>query len=117
SLPYVVALQAVRGRVELDDFTGAPDPEVLDLAARVDWEPWPDSGYPTVFPAEISAEWTDGTGRTVHIPDVDGNAGRPWDSARVLAKFRDNCARAGAVADRAERFIEELLTARNPDIS
>jgi 2-methylcitrate dehydratase PrpD len=95
SLPYVVALQALRGRVDLDDFTGAPDPEVVALAGRVGWEPSPDSGYPAVFPAEIRARWAGGGESVVRIDDVDGGATRPWPARRVIAKFLDNCAVAG----------------------
>lgn len=117
SLPYVVALRAVHGQVTLDDFTGTPDPEVLRTAARVEWEPWPDSGYPTVFPAEIKVEWADGTTQAVHIEDVDGNAGRPWDSARVLDKFRNNCHRAGASPGSTQQLIDGVITAGSPDLS
>lgn len=110
SLPYVVALQAVRGRVELDDFTGAPDAEVLAMATRVEGEPWPDSGYPAVFPAEIAVEWRDGTRRTVRIADVDGGAARPWTTDRVVAKFSTNAGRAGIPDRQAWAFADSLTT-------
>ncbi|GEL25380.1 MmgE/Prp family protein [Pseudonocardia sulfidoxydans NBRC 16205] len=117
SLPYVVALQAVRGAVTLDDFVGDPDPEVVAVAKRVEQERWEDSGYPAVFPAEIVAELTDGTVRTVRIDDVDGNAGRPWDEERVVAKFRDNCARAGADPDTSRALVRGLLGTEVPDLT
>lgn len=117
SLPYVVALQAVRGAVALTDFAGRPDPAVLALAARVDWEPWPDSGYPAVFPAAIEVELTDGTRRTAHVEDVDGSAGRPWDAERVTGKFRDNCLRAGIAPEQAAKFSDVLIGGPGPDFS
>ena len=117
SLPYVLALQLVRGAVTLDDFLGEPDPAVLAIAARIDWEPWPDSGYPAVFPAALDAEFADGSRRTVRIDDVDGSAGRPWDAARVLGKFRDNCARAGVTPETADTVGEAFLETAQPDLS
>ncbi|MEU1981866.1 MmgE/PrpD family protein [Nocardia sp. NPDC019395] len=117
SLPYVLALQVVRGAVTLDDFIGEPDPAVLAMAARIDWEPWPDSGYPAVFPAAIEAEFADGTGRTVRIDDVDGGARRPWNAERVIGKFRDNCARADVAPDVVEQVRATLIDAPQPDFS
>ncbi|MCE3551471.1 MmgE/PrpD family protein [Pseudonocardia sp. RS11V-5] len=115
SLPYVVALQAVRGRVLLSDFAGPPDPEVLAVAARVDWEPWPDSGYPALFPAEIEVVRTDGSVRTVRIDDVDGGAGRPWASERVVEKFLRNCEATELPADRSAGFAAEVTGSGLPD--
>ncbi|MBK1783639.1 MmgE/PrpD family protein [Prauserella cavernicola] len=109
SLPYVVALRAVRGRVGLDDFTGEPDAEVVRFASRMEWEPWTDSGYPTVFPAELEAEWDDGTTRVVRVEDVDGNGTRPWGAGRVAGKFRQNCADAGIPADAADAAVRGVL--------
>ncbi|NKQ51769.1 MmgE/PrpD family protein [Amycolatopsis sp. K13G38] len=117
SLPYVVALQAVRGAVALTDFDGEPDPAVLAMAARVDREPWPDSGYPAVFPAAIEVELTDGTSRTAHVEDVDGSARRPWDAERVTGKFRDNCLRAGIAPEQAVKFSDALISGPEPDFS
>lgn len=117
SLPYVLALQVVRGGVTLDDFAGEPDPAVLAMAARIEWEPWQDSGYPEVFPATIVAEFADGSRRTVRIDDVDGGARRPWDTPRVLGKFRDNCARAGVATGVVEEVAGTLLEAPSPDFS
>ncbi|GAA2865976.1 MmgE/PrpD family protein [Pseudonocardia halophobica] len=116
SLPYVVALQAVRGRVLLSDFVGPPDAEVLAVAARVDWEIWPDSGYPALFPAEIEVEWTDGSVRTVTIDDVDGGVGRPWAADRVIEKFLGNCEAAGLPASWSVGFAAEVKDAGLPDL-
>jgi 2-methylcitrate dehydratase PrpD len=116
SLPYVVALQVVRGAVTLADFTGEPDPQVLDLARRVEWEPWPDSGYPAAFPAEIEICRTDGAIRTARIDDVDGGARRPWPPDRVIDKFLRNCTAAEVPQRRAEAVVTGLVTASEPDL-
>ncbi|WP_285489483.1 hypothetical protein [Amycolatopsis taiwanensis] len=94
-----------------------PDPAVLAMAARIDWEPWPESGYPAVFPAAIEVELTDGTTETLRIDDVDGSARRPWDAARVIGKFLDNCARVGVESTAAEKFSDALIGAAHPDLS
>ncbi|MFF5987110.1 MmgE/PrpD family protein [Prauserella flavalba] len=117
SLPYVLALQVVRGAVVLDDFLGAPDPAVLEMAGRIEWEPWQGSGYPAAFPAAIEVEFTDGTTRTVQVDDVDGGVRRPWDATRVTGKFLDNCARADVAPDQAEKFSDALTSAASPDFS
>ena len=117
SLPYVVALQAVRGQVDLDDFVGEPDPEVVRFAQRVTWEPWPDSGYPARFPAKLEAVWDDGSRQLVRIPDVDGNGSRPWDATRVIAKFRDNCAAAGVDPASTDSVAEAIVNAAQPDLA
>ncbi|MFI1462278.1 MmgE/PrpD family protein [Nocardia carnea] len=117
SLPYVLALQVVRGGVTLEDFVGEPDPAILAMADRIEWEPWQDSGYPAVFPATIEAGFADGSSRTVRIDDVDGGARRPWDIPRVIGKFRDNCARAGVAPRVAEELAGTLIEAPSPDLS
>lgn len=115
SLPYVVALSAVRGRVELDDFIGEPDPEIMRFASRVEWQPWSDSGYPQRFPAEIEIERGDGRRQVVRVDDVDGNGDRQWGADRVVRKFRDNCVAAGVPDERAEEAIGAVLHAGTVD--
>src|SRR5690606_6828656 len=117
SLPYVVALRAVRGQADLDDVDGEPDPEVVRCARRVTWEPAPDSGYPARFPAKLEAAWDDGSRQLVRIPDVDGNGSRPWDATRVIAKFRDNCAAAGVDPASTDSVAEAIVNAAQPDLA
>ncbi|KID30806.1 uncharacterized protein involved in propionate catabolism [Prauserella sp. Am3] len=109
SLPYVVALQAVHGAVGLDDFRGDPDPVVAEFASRVEWQPWPDSGYPRRFPAEIHVEWDDGRSQVVRVDDVDGNGDRRWGTDRVVRKFRDNCSAAGIATGDVDVAVRALL--------
>lgn len=111
SLPYVVALQAVRGAVTLDDFVGAADAEIIDFAEKIEWTPWHGSGYPERFPAKVDIEWSDGTVETVEIPDVDGNGSRPWGREQVVEKFTANTRRAGLAAAQIEEILHGILDA------
>lgn len=94
SLPITVATRLVEGRVDLDTFERLPGSEVLALARRIRWEPLADARFPQRFEAVIRCRMHDGSERHVVVDDVDGNPTRPPSPERVLAKFRDNAARA-----------------------
>lgn len=116
SLPYVIALRLVNGAVSIEDFEGTPNPDVVDLAKRITWEPWADSGYPERFPAEIEITLRDGSRETVTVADVNGNRTRPWDSEQVVAKFTTNAALAGLSEQSRDRVLEAFLETANPNI-
>ncbi len=105
SLPVAVAGGLVLGAVGLDTFEGPLPDAVRAVAARVRWEPLPDSRFPERFEAELAVTLQDGTITTVRIDDVYGNAGRPAAETDVRAKFHSNAGRrldpAGVAALRA----------------
>ncbi|MGO2520405.1 MAG: MmgE/PrpD family protein [Microbacterium sp.] len=109
SLPYVVALRAVRGAVTLDDFVGAADAEIIEFAEKIEWVPWHNSGYPERFPAKLDVEWSDGTVRTIEIADVDGNGSRPWSREQVVEKFTSNASSAGLSDPQVTELLHGIL--------
>ena len=117
SLPYVIALRLVTGDVSIENFEGTPNPDVVELAKRITWEPWTESGYPERFPAEIEITLRDGSRETITVADVNGNRTRPWDLEQVVGKFTKNAALAGLSDRNRDRILEVFLVATNPDIS
>jgi 2-methylcitrate dehydratase PrpD len=113
SLPFIVALAAVRGRVTLADVTeeSVRDQAVLALAQRV--EPVLDPGFDRaagrVIPMPVTVD--------VHLRDRDvvtcrsefplGHPGNPMDWPAVEAKVWDCAAWGAAPADRG--VVEELV--------
>lgn len=108
SLPVCLAQVLLRGTLRSEDVTGiATDRDVLDLAARIDWEPWPDSGFPARFPADLVVTTADGCETSIRVDDVRGSASRPLTAEDVRAKFLAN---AGPVVGdaRAEAILQAV---------
>lgn len=111
SLPVCVAAAFLRGHLGPRDIPGiASDDAVLELASRISYEPWVDSGFPARFPARIEVVRRDGERHEVVVPDVRGSASRPLTSDEVRAKFRGNAEpvvgdeRAAQLVDAVERL-------------
>ncbi|HBH03652.1 MAG TPA: hypothetical protein DDZ42_17315 [Candidatus Rokubacteria bacterium] len=96
SLAYSVAAALVDGRVGLDTYAPAriADERVLALAARVTHAVDPDSRFPDGFPGWVRVRLRDGRVLEAREPDGRGGARRPIEPQAVVAKFRDNAARA-----------------------
>jgi 2-methylcitrate dehydratase PrpD len=112
SLPYVVATTALRGRFTLEELSDAAlaDPEVLDLADRVEIGDDPDSVYPEAFSGVVEVVATDGR-RFVHRERINrGHESRPLQAAEILDKFEGNVALVAddATAARVKRAVLEL---------
>jgi 2-methylcitrate dehydratase PrpD len=107
SLPVVVAMQMVDGRVDLDSFNRPASPEVLALARKCRWQSLRPDRFPDAFEASLQCRLTDGRTLDCFIPDVFGNKGRPSARADVLGKFRANAGRAlcSVSTDAMERFF------------
>ncbi len=116
SLPYVVALRLVTGGVSIENFEGTPNPDVVELAKRITWEPWSDSGYPERFPAEVEITLRDGSSESIVVADVNGNRTRPWDREQVVGKFTKNAELGGLSEQNRDRILEAFLETANPDI-
>jgi 2-methylcitrate dehydratase PrpD len=116
SLPYAVALRLINGAVSIEDFEGTPNPGVVELAKRITWEPWSDSGYPEKFPAEVEITLRDGSSESIVVADVNGNRTRPWNLEQVVDKFANNAALAGLSDQDRDRTLEAFLDTANPDI-
>lgn len=116
SLPYVLALAIRNGRITAADFDGTCEEDVMALAERITYEPWPDSGFPQRFPARLRAQLVDGSSRDVMVEDVLGGLGRPIEAAHVESKARGNLAQAGFPDDRIDAFVAALLGSEELDL-
>ena len=116
SLPVVVAMQIVNGKIDLDSFEGEAAPEVHELARRMDWEPLADSRFPASFDAAVEIGLNDGSVRRLRIDDVFGNASRAPSQAQVREKFLSSMTRVltPSAAERLATALSEL--AALPDV-
>jgi len=93
SLPYALAVMLCDGEVGVATFAGtASHRAALELAQRVRWRPWPNSGFPQCFPARVRLRMRDGSTVEETIPQVRGSPERPFSRAEVDAKFTANAA-------------------------
>ncbi len=92
SIPYCVAVAAVRGTVGLADFTDSAmaDPKVLQVAARITAEPDPTGDWAGKLPlGRISVTTRDGRSFERVGTDVPGEAEAPMDWRYIEQKFRE----------------------------
>ncbi|WP_230673268.1 MmgE/PrpD family protein [Rathayibacter sp. Leaf248] len=118
SLPFLVALAAVRGGVGLHDFTpaGLDDAAVLALAQRV--QPIPNAGLDwtdVLPPGRVEIRTRDGRTATRVGTGVPGNGGNPLTWDQLTAKFVECAGAAAAPLDpmrvsRAAGLIRRLET-------
>jgi len=96
SVPYVVALALVKGRVDLAAFYDEPldDPEILRLAALTICSRDPASDYPAHFPGEVSIHLKDGRVLQRREPFSRGTPERRLDREDITRKFMQNAIRA-----------------------
>lgn len=89
SLPYAMACCLARGRFGMAEIEEASftDPELIALAAKVDYEIDPNAGYPKYRSGEVIVALKDGSelrGREHILPD------EPASNEAIVAKFMDN---------------------------
>lgn len=96
SVPYVVALALLHGRVDLASFYDQPldDPKVLALAARIFCPDDPDSDYPLHFPGEVRITFKSGRELRRREASSRGTPERRLSAAEIETKFRANATRA-----------------------
>lgn len=96
SLPYSVASALLDGRVGLDSYTAGrlAEPRRLALAARVTHAIDPESTFPHGFPGWVRIRLRDGRMLEARVPDGRGSLACPLPPEAIVAKFRDNAARA-----------------------
>jgi 2-methylcitrate dehydratase PrpD len=94
SLPYCVARVLLGRPVDIDSITTPTvDAEAVQLAQRFRWEPWPGSGFPARFDADMEIVLADGRRLTAAVEQVQGSAERPVRDEEIQAKFRRNAQR------------------------
>jgi len=96
SVPYVVALAFVKGRVDLASFYDQPldDPQVLALAERIFCPNDPESDYPVHFPGEVRIRLKNGRELRRREPTSRGTPERRLTAAEIEDKFHANATRA-----------------------
>lgn len=94
SLAYCFARALLDRPVDIDSVTAATvDAEAVALARRFDWEPWPASGFPSRFDADVEVLLADGRRIAASVEQVRGSAERPAAVDEIQAKFRRNAGR------------------------
>ncbi|MET0929766.1 MAG: MmgE/PrpD family protein [Aeromicrobium sp.] len=116
SLPYVLAGRAIDGTVDLELFDSPVDGPRVELASRISYEIWDDSGFPARFPARMQVRTHSGRIVEAVVDDVLGGAGRPVAAADVLAKARANLLAVGLDAAAVQSVIDEITVAESPDL-
>lgn len=107
SLPYSVALLAVLGRIDVDDYNERihADGRIADLASRIYCQADP-AMSPERFPARVVVETRDGRRFSSEMPAQRGGPGNPMTPDDHRAKFRSN-----AGPSLGEERTEQLLAA------
>ncbi len=97
STPYCIASGFVRGGVGLEAFTDAAvkEPEVLALAAKVNYVVDPKNPYPNNYTGHIRATMRDGSTIEERQPHLRGGAHEPLTSADIENKFARNARHGG----------------------
>jgi 2-methylcitrate dehydratase len=92
SLPYIVGVALVDGKVDLDSFEPEryTDPELLAFVQKIEvrHDPALDSGYPAGIPNRITLYLRDGRTLTEENTFPRGHARNPMSDEEVEAKFR-----------------------------
>ena len=107
SVPYVVVLALVRGKVDLAAFYDEPldRPEVLAITERTWCRDDPQSDYPLHFPGEVLVTLKDGRVLRSRKPCSLGTPEVPLSKQAVEEKFMSNATRA-IDAGQAAQLIE-----------
>ena len=124
SVPYAIAATLRAGKFGLAELEASAleDEATLALAAKVDYQVDPDSGFPKHYSGEIVVRLKDGRELRHREAINRGSADRPLTNAEVEAKFLQNAAycvsaeRANAICnavlgldDAPARVLEEVL--------
>jgi 2-methylcitrate dehydratase PrpD len=119
SLPYCLAALLVHGRLDVTSFTRAAiaDPEVLDVARRVDYEVKEYSPAPDAFSGGVRVQTRDGRTLEAELRHQRGGSENPLTVDDVVEKYRAN-----ALLGLEERDVSTLESAvlaleGTPDLS
>ena len=117
SVQFLVAAMLVKGRVNLDTVYFEPlnDPEILELAEKIEWTIDPDSDYPANFPGEVRIVLKDGREFTRREAFNRGGPRNPLPKEEIVDKFMDNACRVIPLtkAKHIVSFIDQLERAKD----
>ncbi len=107
SLPYAMGRTMVDGKLNVASFQQdqLDDPDVLEMASRVDYEVTEYAEYPESFPGGIRVVLGDGSTHEEHLRHNFGSVANPMTDAAVHEKFL-----AGAKHVASQSAADELLT-------
>ncbi len=119
SVPFVVALALVRGRVDLAAFHDEPldAPDLMALTEKTFVLDDPRSDYPLHFPGEVIVHLRDGRILQCRKPASYGSPDLPMGRDAVVAKFMANASRAidKAAAERLAACVFRIEDAASLD--
>ena len=93
SVPFGVALGLLRGHADLGDYSeeSIADPELLKLAAKVNYEVDENNPYPAAFTGHVRLQFKDGSEQEVRQGFMRGGRDAPLSQAEIQEKFYANC--------------------------
>ena len=122
SLPYLLAIAALRGRVSPWEFDikNAEDPDLLKMIDKVECISDPSVANPGYFPGWIAITTKDGKTHQRHQPFQKGTPQNPISMSTILEKFGNNVSalikpqQAVDLQDKVQRFealagVDELI--------
>ncbi|MGI9386218.1 MAG: MmgE/PrpD family protein, partial [Methyloligellaceae bacterium] len=108
SVPYGVAVGFRDGAAGLSQFTEAAirDPELTELAAKVQYEIDPENEYPKNYTGELHVTLASGEVVTARQPHLRGGTREPLSDDELIIKFQANAAFGGWTEMLARRYLE-----------
>jgi len=110
SVPWVVAIALVNGKVTVDDFTdeAIKRPEILILAQKIDTRLEPSMNRHGVEPGGVTIKMQDGREYTEEVENCLGSVQRPMTFEDVTKKFREcaPCSINPLSKDKIEKVID-----------
>jgi 2-methylcitrate dehydratase PrpD len=93
SVPFGVALGLLRGHANLGDYSEASivDPDLLNIAAKVNYEIDLDNPYPAAFTGHVRLLFKDGTYKEARQGFMRGGRDAPLSQDEITEKFYANC--------------------------
>jgi 2-methylcitrate dehydratase PrpD len=93
SVPFGVALGLLRGRADLGDYTeeSIVDPELLKLAAKVNYQVDENNPYPATFTGHVRLQFKDGSQQEVKQGFMRGGKDSPLSQTEIQEKLYANC--------------------------
>jgi len=109
SVPYVVAVALVNGKVMVDDFTeeSIKRAEILDVARKVTGKLAPEMNRHGVGPSRVTIKMQDGAEYSEYIEHCLGSVERPMTFEDIVRKFRECavCAKKPLSSAKVEKVI------------
>jgi 2-methylcitrate dehydratase PrpD len=117
SIPYAVAVSIARRKALLNEFssTAIKDPEILELASKVEWavEPAYEEKYPLYYPSSVTVWTTDGRELTSYIEYPKGDPENPVTDEELRDKFYELASYAIASRERIDNIYNTIFSLQN----